>query len=155
MMTVQPSTVAAIEGAPEFAALAAEYADETLIAGMPPPAARWATYHALETAGLLSVFAARISHGGELIGFISVLAAILPRYGEPVAMCESFFVARAHRKTGAGLRLLKAAEQKARAIGSRGLVVSTPFGGDLFKVLPRLGYDECARVFFKKVTPDG
>jgi len=148
-LVVRDARVAEIEASPAFPALAAEYAEETLIAGMPPPTARWATYQALEAAGLLSAFAATID--GELVGFISVLAAILPRYDEPVAMAESFFVSRPHRKSGAGMRLLKAAEGKARAISSRGLVVSAPYGGDLFAVLPRLGFDECARVFFKRL----
>lgn len=141
--------VADIEASPDFAALADEYAAETLLDGMPPPTARWPQYHALEDAGLLTAFAAR--EGEALLGFISVLATPLPRYAEPVAMCESFFVAKAYRRTGAGLRLLRAAEQKAREIGSRGLIVSAPYAGRLFEVLPRLGYGEAARVFFKRV----
>ena len=86
-----------------------------------------------------------------LLGFITVLAAPLPRYAEPVAMCESFFVARAYRRTGAGLRLLRTAERKAKEIGSRGLIVNAPYAGRLFEVLPRLGYGEAARIFFKRV----
>lgn len=147
-VVVRPSRVAEIETAANWPALAAEYADETLIAGMPPPLARWPAYHALEAAGLLSVFAAW--DDGTLAGFLSVLAADLPRYGRRVAMSESFFVARSYRKTGAGLKLLRAAEDKARAMDSPGLFVTAPFEGDLFKVLPRVGYGEAARVFFKR-----
>ena len=141
--------VADIEASPDFPALADEYAAETLLDGMPPPTARWPSYHALEDAGMLSVFAA--TEGDALLGFISVLATPLPRYTEPVAMCESFFVAKAYRRTGAGLRLLRAAERKAREIGSRGLIVNAPYSGRLFEVLPRLGYAEAARVFFKRM----
>jgi len=148
-LRVTPCRVADLEASPDFPALADEYADETHLDGMPPPNARWPQYHALEDAGLLSAFAAK--EGEALLGFITVLAAPLPRYAEPVAMCESFFVARAYRRTGAGLRLLRAAERKAKEIGSRGLIVNAPYAGRLFEVLPRLGYGEAARIFFKRV----
>lgn len=150
-MNVQPSTVAAIETAPNFAVLLAEYAAESAIAGMPPPNARMDAYRDLEAKGLLSVLAA-LSDDGELIGFISVLAAPLPHYGMSVAVSESFFVAKAHRSTGAGLRLLRDAEVKAREIGSPGLLVSAPFAGKLFELLPRLGYAETSRIFFKRLA---
>lgn len=150
MLTIAPSTVAGISNAPEFPALAAEYAAESAIDGLPPPAAKMATYRQLERAGMLHAIAAR--HDDALVGFITVLAPVLPHYSVPVAVSESFFVARAHRCTGAGLRLLRAAEDKARALGSPGLLVSAPFEGNLFKVLPRVGYVETNRVFFKQVA---
>lgn len=149
-LRVAPCRVADIEASPDFPALADEYADESLIDGMPPPIARWPQYHALEDAGLLSVFAAK--EGEALLGFISVLASALPRYAEPLAICESFFVAEAYRRTGAGIRLLRAAERKAREIGARGLLVSAPYRGRLFEVLPRLGYAESSRIFFRRFT---
>jgi hypothetical protein len=48
------------------------------------------------------------------------------------------------------MALLKAAEVKARELGARGLLVSTPFGGSLAAVLPRSGYRDANRVFFKR-----
>lgn len=149
-MNVQKSTIAALEEAPNIAALLAEYASESAIDGMPPPAAKVETYRHLESAGMLHVFSA--TSDGELIGFITVLAPVLPHYGVPVAVSESFFVAKAHRGTMAGLKLLHEAEGKARALGSPGLLVSAPYEGKLFHVLPRLGYAETSRVFFKKVA---
>ena len=149
-MIVTPSTIAALEAAPTFAALLQEYAAESAIKGMPAPAAKMETYRQLEAAGALLVLAA--IHEGVLIGFLTLLSAPLPHYGRSVAVSESFFVAKAHRSTGAGLRLLRAAEDKAREIGSPGLLVSAPFEGDLFKVLPRAGYVETSRVFFKETT---
>lgn len=150
MLIIASSTVAKISTAAEFPALAAEYAAESAIDGLPPPAAKMETYRQLERAGMLHAFSARLDDA--LIGFITVLAPILPHYGVPVAVSESFFVAKTHRGTGAGLRLLRAAEDKARALGSPGLLVSAPFEGALLKVLPRIGYVETNRVFFKKVA---
>lgn len=149
-MIVAGSTVAEIETSPTFADLLAEYAAESAIKGMPEPAAKLETYRQLEAAGALHVLAAW--HDDALIGFLTILSAPLPHYGRSVAVSESFFVAKAHRPTGAGLRLLRAAEDKAREMGSPGLLVSAPYEGDLFKVLPRAGYSETSRVFFKEVA---
>jgi GNAT superfamily N-acetyltransferase len=154
-MNVQPSTVAEIKAAPHFDVLAAEYAAESLIPGMPPPVAQWEAYRQLESAGMLHAFSAIIPQDNgdrRLVGFISVLASVLPRYGVPIAISESWFVAKAYRKTGAGLKLLRIAEEKARELGSPVLLVSAPCEGDLFQVLPRRGYAETNRIFFKKVS---
>lgn len=147
MLTVQRSSVAVIERAVEFAALVEEYTAECAIDGLPSPVVKMLAYRELEQAGLLHVVSAL--EGDALIGFISVLAAPLPHYGIVVAVSESFFVCKAKRQTGAGLRLLRAAEDKARELGAPGLLVSAPFGGSLFKVLPRAGYTEASRTFFK------
>ena len=149
-MNVQLSGVHQLERDPDLAELLAEYAAESSIVGMPPPAAKMESYRELEARGLLQVLSA--TQEGRLIGFLTLLAPVLPHYGVAVAVSESFFVARAHRGTGAGLKLLRAAEDIARRFGSPGLLVSAPFDGDLFKVLPRVGYAETNRVFFKKVS---
>jgi GNAT superfamily N-acetyltransferase len=148
-MNVQASSVSEIEAASNFDELLAEYANEATIARIPAPTPRMETYRHLESAGMLHVFSALSD--GQLVGFITVLAPVLPHYGVAVAVSESFFVARAHRKTGAGLKLLSEAEAKAASLGSPGLLVSAPFGGDLFHVLPRVGYAETNRIFFKRV----
>jgi GNAT superfamily N-acetyltransferase len=149
-MEIARGRVADVMNAATFQELAAEYEAEALIDGMPAPAARFEAYQALETAGMLHVFTATV--GGGLVGFISLLVASLPRYGRPVAVSESFFVAKQYRKTGAGLRLLKAAENEARALGCPGLLVSAPYEGDLSKVLPRVGFKESSRIFFKRLA---
>jgi len=150
-MNIRPGSIASLEAAPNIEAILAEYAAESALAGMPPPKAKVEQYRMLEAADALKVLEAR-AETGELIGYITVLSAPLPHYGRTVAVSESFFVAKAHRSTGAGLKLLRAAETLARELGSPGLLVSAPSGGDLSKVLPRCGYDEASRVFFKKVT---
>lgn len=150
-MKIERTTVAAIEAAAEFPALLAEYAAESAIDGMPSPQARMAQYRDLEARGVLRAIAAT-TEGGALAGFISVLLAPLPHYGIPVAVCESFFVAKAHRASLAGLKLLAAAEGLAGEANSPGLLVSAPWGGKLFELLPRCGYAETNRVFFKKMA---
>jgi GNAT superfamily N-acetyltransferase len=146
---IKDSSVTEVESARCFRKLAVEYAAESAIAGLPPPNAKREAYLRLEQSGVLHMISA--TKDGQLIGLIAVLMAVLPHYGVPVAVSESFFVAKAHRKTGAGLKLLRAAEDKARALGSPGLLVSAPFEGDLFQVLPRIGYRETNRVFFRSV----
>ena len=144
--------VSSIMGDPSFPDLVAEYAAESAIAGLPPPNARMQTYLHLEALGMLHAFGA--IHGNTLVGFISLLAPILPHYGITIAVCESFFVAADYRHTGAGLRLLKAAEEKTKELGSPGLFVSAPYKGKLFEVLPRRGYTETSRIYFKQVAYD-
>lgn len=150
MITVAATTIAALEATPNIRAILAEYAAESAIEGMPPPSAKVETYRALEAAGLLHTFAASLP--GELVGYITVLATPLPHYSATIAVAESFFVAAAHRKTGAGLKLLHCAETRARELGSPVLLVSAPFEGRLFEVLPRVGYAECSRVFCKRLA---
>jgi len=135
--------------APQFPALVEEYAAEAAIVGMPHPKAKIESYRAYDASGMLHSFAS--VDGDALVGFITVLAPILPHYSCPVAVAESFFVAAAHRAGGDGLRLLTAAEKRAQEVGSPGLLVSAPMDGRLFEILPRCGYVECSRIFFKQV----
>lgn len=146
-MIVAPSSVAELEAAPEFAALSVEYAAESQIEGMPPADPQWETYRGLESMGLLHTFSATVD--GKLVGYISLVASVLPRYGVLFAVVESWFVAKAHRKTGAGLKLLMMAETKAREIGSPKFMASAPVGSDAAKVLSRMGYTTTSLVFCK------
>lgn len=143
-------TVNEVTGLWGFSALIAEYAAECATEGMPPASAKFATYHQLEAAGLLHVIAAVA--GKELLGFLTLLVPELPHYGVGVAVSESFFVGKAHRHTLAGLRLLARAEALAAELGSPGFLVSAPFEGDLHKLLPKCGYRETNRIFFKQVS---
>ena len=143
---VGPCSIADIAAAPNLRAITEEFAAESLAAGLPRTAPNWDVYRALESAGLLHPISARLD--GELVGFIGVLFGPPPRH-VPVATTERFFVVKAHRKTGAGLKLLKAAEEKALALGSPALQVVAPFEGSLFRVLPRVGYRESNRVYLK------
>lgn len=145
--SIQRTNVVGIMGATAFPALIDEYAAESAIEGLPKPVAKLASYQTFENIGFFRAFAAL--RAGDLVGFITVMAPPLPHYSRPIAVAESFFVASAHRKTGAGLKLLEAAEGAARELGSPVLLVCAPIAGRLFEVLPRRGYRESNRVFCK------
>jgi len=87
--------------------------------------------------------------GDKLVGFVAVLTPIVPHYGVVIAVTESLFVGKVYRRTGAGLKLLRAAEMHSIDAGSPMLTVSAPSGGVLAEVLPRLGYRETNRSFVK------
>jgi GNAT superfamily N-acetyltransferase len=144
---VRHCTVAEILQAPNIDQIAAEYASESSIKGMPHPVGKMEMYHQLEAVGALSAFGAFVD---DLpVGFITVLSTIMPHYSVYLTVSESFFVLKAHRKTGAGLRLLRMAEDRAREVGAPGLLVSAPYGGVLADVLPGVGYTPSNTVFFK------
>ena len=152
MIDLRAIPFAELETAATFPALVAEYLAESQTPGMPPAAVRFDIYRDLEAKGLLHVLAT-FAADRSLVGFLILLMSVHPKYGVGFAASESFFVARSHRAGGAGLKLLRAGEALARELGSPGLLVSAPFDGDLAKVLPRVGYRESNRVFFKVLPP--
>lgn len=137
-----------LQAEPNFKDLLEEYAAESAIEGLPHPAAKIEMYKALGDSNALRIWGAFF--GEELIGFINVLAPVIPHYSIRIAVSESFFVASSRRETGAGLKLLHLAEAYTAEIGSPGLLISAPVGSILAEVLPRVGYIETNRVFFRK-----
>lgn len=127
------------------------YADESAINGMPRFNMHVATYRTLEQSGSAVAFGA-FDENDTIIGFIQVITHILPHYSVQVSATESYFVLPEHRKQGAGVRLLRMAEEHARRLGSHGLLVSSPTGGRLTSVLPNFGYAETNRVYFKALS---
>lgn len=148
-MNVEPSTFARLSAADTFWDLVIEYEQESSVEGMPPANVQVDRYRQLEDIGALYTFSA--IEDGRVVGFITMLAPVLPHYGVTTAVAESFFVAKAHRHTLAGLKLLHAAESKAAELGACGFFASAPYEGKLFHLLPKLGYRETNRTFFKKL----
>lgn len=146
-IAIRKISISDVEAAPNIAALLAEYASESAIQGLPPPAAKMAQYKQIESACVLHTFGAYLDD--LLVGFITVLTSILPHYSVPISTSESFFVAKEHRKAGAGLLLLHEAERFAQGVGSKGLLVCAPTGSTLASVLEGVGYRETNRVFFR------
>jgi GNAT superfamily N-acetyltransferase len=146
-LAIRPITTAEIFDA---AHLIAEYAVESSIDGMPAPAPNREIYTTLESAGVLHARGAFLAEA--LVGFILLVVTTNPHYGVPLAVTESYFVASEYRKTGAGLALLHAAEGLAKELGAVGILVSAPSNGRLADVLPRTGYAETNRVFFRRLA---
>jgi GNAT superfamily N-acetyltransferase len=148
-MEIKTISFADIEAAPQFYALLAEYSAESSIAGLGKPCAQLEMYRKLEASGAAHFLGAFIED--ELVGFVVLLVSVLPHYGVPVATTESFFVAKPARCSGAGLKLLREAEWVAKQAGAVGVFVSAPVDGVLVEVLPRVGFAETNRVFFKRM----
>lgn len=147
MLDVRPCTIAEVFGSPEFLPLIEEYAAECAVLDLPHPRAQMASYEQLEVMGNLTAFGAWLD--GALIGFIGVMLPKLLHYDETVAVSQSFFVGAAHRRTGAGLRLLKLAEGFSKEKKTPGFLVSAPLFSDLSDLLPQVGYTPCSAIFFK------
>tara|TARA_R110002126_G_scaffold40696_3_gene119422 strand:+ start:6098 stop:6547 length:450 start_codon:yes stop_codon:yes gene_type:complete len=135
----------------EFSALVQEYAEECPPKSNMPSTYNEATYNALEESGALHSFGA-FGEDGELWGFVTLIITMLPKYTSLIGATESFFVASKHRQTGAGIKLLRAAEAKAAEAGAFGMLVSAPSGGKLAEVMPRSGYEESDVIFFRGLT---
>jgi len=149
---VRPITAAEAFDSPAFVALCDEYRGEALrnphLRGAAPDRK---TYEALISAGLL--YPLGVFVGGALVGLCAVLVTPVPHYARRlIASTETLFVAQAHRASGAGLKLLRAAEQVARDNGVDGLYVTAPSGGRLERILPHAGYAETNRVFFRELA---
>lgn len=148
-LVVRKCALTEVVDAPNFPELAAEYAAESAMAGMPAPDTKIDTYRQLEAAGALQAFGAFLD--AVPIGFIGVLHHVIPHYGVGVAISESFFVAAAHRHTGAANKLLAMAEEHALALGSPGLLISAPAGGSLVSWMRmRMDYRLASLAFFKR-----
>lgn len=126
-----------------------EYAAEAHSLELPSPSAQWNYYLQLEEIG--NLFAIGCFDGDDLIGFAGVLVSTLPHHGKTIAITESLFVAGAHRKSGAGLSLIRASESLAKEKGSSCLLVNAPTGGLLEKVMPRIGYRHCTSTFVRQI----
>lgn len=156
-LVIRKCSATEIIGHPHFPALRCEYVAEAAVADLPDPAEKLALYQNMDASGFFQIYGAFINRGNSeaknesLVGFVAVLTPILPHYGATIAVTESLFVAKAQRKTGAGLKLIRAAERHAKDVGSPGLLISAPWQGRLATLLPRIGYSETNKVFMKRI----
>lgn len=126
--------------APNAAELLAEYAAECSIHDAAP---QHEQYAAMEAAGALQCFGVYYHSLDDpiLIGFVSVLSAILPHAGRRMSTVESIFVAKKFRGSAAGRDLMFAAERHAEEINSIGLTYLPRIGSALEKLL--IGRHNC------------
>ena len=150
MIEIKESKLSDIDESPNMSMLFQEYADECALEELPLPYPKTKTYKPLEDAGVLTVFCAYLND--ELIGFATLLAYHSHHYDLKLATTESIFVTKRHRKSGAGLKLIRSTEDKARSLGSPALLVTAPLGGSLAKILPSLDYNLTNLVFIKRLS---
>jgi|TARA_R110000824_G_scaffold30711_3_gene100759 GNAT superfamily N-acetyltransferase len=136
-----------LEEDPDFQGLTDEYAAEGQIDGLPLAVFQKSMYKDMDDTDTFNILAGY--SGGRLVGFLSIVVVVMPHNGFMMALTESYFVGAEFRKTGMGLKLLKAGEKKAAEIGARGLMVNGPKGGRLLEVLPRIGYVENSATYLK------
>lgn len=148
-LTIAKVTVSQIEQAPALPQLLAEYEAESANSEIGAARPQIETYRGMEAVGMLQALGAYVDD--KLVGFLFLLLPVLPHFGQKVGVAESYFVAGAHRKTGAGTQLRVAAEEAARAAGAVGVLISAPTDGVLAQVMPRSGYRETNRVYFKRL----
>lgn len=144
---IRPCTIAEVEQSGALAELLEAYGVESRVAEFGEVVANFDQYRQMEAAGALHIVGA---FGPELVGLASLLVYGLPHYGgRRVCAMESFFVAPSARRGGTGLKLLRAAEARARELGATALMVSAPVNGRLAQVLPRSGYRPTSQVFVR------
>lgn len=144
---IRSITVAEVEQSGAMTKLLAQYASESSSPEFGKVEACFPMYHAMETSGSLHIIGA---FSPDLVGLAVLIVYGLPHYGGyRVCAMESFFVLPEARETGAGLKLLRAAESKACDLDARALMVSAPAGGRLQEVLPRQGYRHSSSIFVR------
>lgn len=151
MLEIRKSSISELRDAPNIIELLDEYADESANNDMPRPNARAEAYLSLESTGMLHTFLAEKDR--NIIGFITLLVTVMPHYGVPMAVTESFFVQKEHRKSGAGLRLLGSAEEYAESVGAFGMLISAPYDGVLSQVLSHsTEYSATNIIYFRRLS---
>ncbi len=106
-------------------------------------------YTRLEKGG--AIYCYRAMEDEKLIGFMSIVNSVIPHWGKKISIVESLYVLKAARKSGAGIRFIRKAEEFGRNVGSWGVIVNCPVDGELVNVLPKLEYAPQTICFFKKL----
>lgn len=107
-------------------------------------------YHAMEQAGVLFALAAHID--GELIGYsVSFVTRHLHYADLLFAQNDVLFLDKRYRASGAGLALIRATEEEAKARGARMIIWHAKQGTALEAVLPRIGYGVQDVMFSKEI----
>lgn len=151
MLELRHCSIAEIEAASNLAEVLAEYAAESHLPEIGAPDPQWATYRALEAAGVFHPIAA--FEGKRLAGCIFAIIAPLPHYGIRVATVESFFVPKSDRDKNVGLRLLAFVEDWARSLGAAAIMLTAPTEGALARVMGAMPkYRHSNQVFVKALA---
>jgi GNAT superfamily N-acetyltransferase len=136
MSTIRRCSVSDIFLSASFARLSAAYSDECALDGLASPNPDFAMYLKLEDlCGPAFVILGAFSDGGELVGFIVLMVSVNPHYGQVFCTSESFFVHPDHRRSGAGVKLLREAKRISKESGAIALKVSARVGSKLDEIM--------------------
>ncbi len=136
---------------PNFANLIVEYIEESELKELAPIKIDVELYEKMNQLGVLHVMAA--FNNKNLLGFATITVSPNLHYSKKIAATESFFVGKDHRKSGAGMRLLAAIEEKSRDLGATCIFISSPTDSKLYEVMDKhKGYRETNRIFLKSLT---
>jgi hypothetical protein len=120
-----------ILGAPNAAELIDQYASECAVDIHP----QVEQYAEMERLGALQCFGV-YDHGPTLVGFASILSAVMPHNGLRVGTVESIFIADGYRR-GLSIKLLDFLEDYAEHAGCVTLLYGPRVGSALEKILSR------------------
>lgn len=148
MISVRRCSIDCLYVTGRFESLLLAYAEECGNDAIGTPQPQVDMYRELVESGRLVVLGA--FNDDLLVGFVSIAFSVLPHYGKLVAATESMFVDKAYRSSGAGINLLRAAEDEAKYIGAVALIVSANVGSQLAALLEaKKSYVETNRIFTK------
>jgi GNAT superfamily N-acetyltransferase len=136
---------------PNFANLIIEYTEESELKELAPIKINVDLYEHMNQLGVLHVIAA--FDDNHMLGFAIITVSPNLHYSKKIAATESFFVGKNYRKSGAGMRLLAAIEEKSKELGATCIFVSAPSNSKLQEVMDKhKGYRETNRIFLKSLT---
>ena len=90
---------------------------------------------------------------GRVVGMFGVLVMQHPTLNRLVGEDVIWWVDHDARPTGAGLRLLRAAETWAVSQGAKSMLLSVYHNSQVARLYERLGYRSCEEIFEKELEP--
>jgi len=107
-------------------------------------------YQAMEEAGALRCFAARID--GELVGYVVYLVRANGHYRKSLqAVQDVLFIAPEHRRSGLGFSMVKAADDALRAEGVQAVYQHSKLAFDIGPFLLPQGYEAVETIYVKRL----
>ncbi|AIL33104.1 GNAT family N-acetyltransferase [Basilea psittacipulmonis] len=148
MVTIRELTMDELFNHPDFEEVVEQYTQDGGRAPLYGPVNKEAYRH-LEKSGLTRVLGA--FGDNRLVGGLILVFSKTLHHSQLIVATDAFFVSPSARKGGVGLRLLKQAQELAKACGAVGVFASAPIGGALEKVLPRHGFKATNTFYFKEL----
>lgn len=152
MIEIKQITVGEFFNHYSYEELKAEYSEECRIHGMPIPKPDYDLYKIMENAGYMSVYGA--FDGTDMVGFTCFLVSPNPHYSVLIGTIESIFVLKEHRKSKAGLDLLRTVKAVAVDKNVHGIFISAPASGVFSRVLQGMGLPKTNDIYFMEVASE-